>query len=156
MTAAILRERIESALSQNASGALNGDAFQVVDDLLSALESGEIRAAEKTADGKWNAVPWVKRGILLGFQIGSLTDMSDSDSIFRFFDKNTYPPRALLVEDGVRIVPGGSAIRRGAYVSPGVVCMPPMYTSARMSAKGQWSIRTLSWDRARKSASAFT
>jgi 2,3,4,5-tetrahydropyridine-2,6-dicarboxylate N-succinyltransferase len=127
MMAAILRERIESALSQNASGAANGDAFQVVDDLLSALESGEIRAAEKTADGKWNAVPWVKRGILLGFQIGSLTDMSDSDSLLRFFDKNTYPPRALLVEDGVRVVPGGSAIRRGAYVSPGVVCMPPMY-----------------------------
>jgi 2,3,4,5-tetrahydropyridine-2,6-dicarboxylate N-succinyltransferase len=127
MTGAALRERIEKAISQNDSGTANGDSFQVVDDLLSALESGEIRAAEKTADGKWNAVPWVKRGILLGFQIGSLTDMSDDQSLLRFFDKNTYPPRALLVEDGVRVVPGGSAIRRGAYVSPGVVCMPPMY-----------------------------
>ena len=127
MTGTSLRERIEIALSQNASGAVNGDAFQVVDDLLSALESGEVRAAEKKGDGSWNAVPWVKRGILLGFQIGSLTDMSEGESLLRFFDKNTYPPRALLLEDAVRLVPGGSAIRRGAYVSPGVVCMPPMY-----------------------------
>ena len=127
MTGATLRERIEIALSQNASGTDNGDAFHVIDDLLSALESGEIRAAEKAEDGKWNAVPWVKRGILLGFQMGSLTDMSDDKSLLRFFDKNTYPPRAFLLEDAVRLVPGGSAIRRGAYVSPGVVCMPPMY-----------------------------
>jgi 2,3,4,5-tetrahydropyridine-2-carboxylate N-succinyltransferase len=100
-----------------------------VDDLLSALEAGTVRSAERDSSGDWNAVPWVKRGILLGFQIGKLTDLSPSDATpgFRFFDKDTYPLRALTVDDSVRIVPGGSAIRRGAFVSPGVVCMPPMY-----------------------------
>ena len=72
-------------------------------------------------------MPWVKRGILLGFQAGTLTDMSTDRSVFKFFDKHTYPPRAFTIHDGVRVVPGGSAIRRGAYVAPGVVCMPPMY-----------------------------
>ena len=127
MTGAILRQRIEQELANAAGGSPGSDARQVVDDLLSALESGEVRAAEKRADGSWNAIPWVKRGILLGFQVGTLTDMSESGSLFRFFDKNTYPPRELTLDDGVRVVPGGSSIRRGAYVSPGVVCMPPMY-----------------------------
>ena len=127
MSGMTLRERIETALAASAAGSSNGDARAVVEDLLTALESGEVRSAEKSADGSWNAVPWVKRGILLGFQAGTLTDMSSSGTLFRFFDKNTYPPRALTLEDGVRIVPGGSSIRRGAFVSPGVVCMPPMY-----------------------------
>jgi len=127
MSYAALRERIESALSGSAAGAAGSDARTVVDDLLTALESGELRAAEKDSEGTWNAVQWVKRGILLGFQAGALTDMSDPDSLFRYFDKNTYPPRALTLDDAVRVVPGGSAIRRGAFVSPGVVCMPPMY-----------------------------
>lgn len=129
MTGATLRQRIERELANAAGGSPGSDARQVVDDLLSALESGEVRAAEKRADGSWNAIPWVKRGILLGFQVGTLTDMSDSGSLFRFFDKNTYPPRELTLDDGVRVVPGGSSIRRGAYVSPGVVCMPPMYVN---------------------------
>src|SRR6185503_14301534 len=98
-------------------------------DLLDALESGEVRAAERDTDGTWNAVAWVKRGILLGFQVGTLTDMSPDSSPFRFFDKNTYPPRNLRLEDGIRVVPGGSTIRRGAFVAPGVVCMPPMYVN---------------------------
>ena len=127
MTSATLRERIENALAPSASGTANADARAVVDDLLSALESGEVRSAEKASDGTWNAVPWVKRGILLGFQTGTLTDMSPSGSAFRFFDKSTYPLRALTLDDGVRVVPGGSSIRRGAFVSSGVVCMPPMY-----------------------------
>ena len=127
MSGTTLRERIETALAASAAGSSNGDARAVIEDLLTALESGEVRSAEKSADGSWNAVPWVKRGILLGFQVGTLTDMSPSGTLFRFFDKNTYPPRALTLEDGVRVVPGGSSIRRGAFVSPGVVCMPPMY-----------------------------
>ena len=127
MSSPSLRERIESALAASAAGSSNGDARAVVEDLLTALESGEVRSAEKSNDGTWNAVPWVKRGILLGFQVGTLTDMSPSGTLFRFFDKNTYPPRALTLDDGVRVVPGGSSIRRGAFVSPGVVCMPPMY-----------------------------
>lgn len=108
------------------SGGNPGDALAIVEDLLTALESGTVRAAERGEDGLWSAVPWVKRGILLGFQAGTLTDMSPG-GIFRFFDKDTYPPRVLTMADGVRVVPGGSTIRRGAYVAPGVVCMPPMY-----------------------------
>jgi 2,3,4,5-tetrahydropyridine-2,6-dicarboxylate N-succinyltransferase len=121
-----LRERIEAALADPSGN----DSRNVVNDLLSALEAGDVRAAERDAEGTWNAVPWVKRGILLGFQIGTLTDMSKhggATEVFRFFDKNTYPPRRLTLDDGVRVVPGGSTIRRGAFVASGVVCMPPMY-----------------------------
>ena len=117
-----LRERIESELD-NSEGKPSRDAWRIVFDLLDALESGEVRAAERDSNGTWNAVPWVKRGILLGFQVGTLTDMSPESGPFRFFDKSTYPPRNLRIEDGVRVVPGGSTIRRGAYVAPGVVCM---------------------------------
>ena len=123
-----LRERIEGEFD-NSSGKPSKDAWRVVYDLLDALESGEVRAAERDTDGTWNAVAWVKRGILLGFQVGTLTDMSPDSSPFRFFDKNTYPPRNLRLEDGIRVVPGGSTIRRGAFVAPGVVCMPPMYVN---------------------------
>ena len=123
-----LRERIEAAASGSGAGT-PPDAAELVALLLRALESGELRAAEKDATGTWNAVSWVKRGILLGFQAGTLTDMSPDKSVFRFFDKHTYPPRPLTLEDGVRVVPGGSTIRRGAFVAPGVVCMPPMYVN---------------------------
>ena len=113
--------------------ALGTDAEQVVETLLAALERGEVRAAERDADGNWNAVPWVKRGILLGFRIGRITDMSlgghHGEPRFPFFDKHVYPPRAFAQSDGVRVVPGGSAIRRGAHLAPGVVCMPPMYVN---------------------------
>lgn len=123
-----LRDRIETALANPADASSRG----VVDDLLAALEAGEVRAAERDEGGNWSAVPWVKRGILLGFQVGILTDMSQDGgetSVFRFFDKDTYPPRKLTLADGVRVVPGGSTIRRGAFVAPGVVCMPPMYVN---------------------------
>jgi len=126
--AATLRERIESALADS-SDRHSVERRATVDALLDALESGEVRAAERDANGNWNAVTWVKRGILLGFQVGSLTDMSPPNSVFRFFDKSTYPPRNLTLEDGVRVVPGGSTIRRGAYIASGVVCMPPMYVN---------------------------
>jgi 2,3,4,5-tetrahydropyridine-2-carboxylate N-succinyltransferase len=119
-----LQDRIERAA---ASGARGKESESIVEELLVALESGQLRSAEKTQSGEWRAVPWVKRGILLGFQTGTLTDMSTDRSVFKFFDKHTYPPRAFTIHDGVRVVPGGSAIRRGAYVAPGVVCMPPMY-----------------------------
>jgi 2,3,4,5-tetrahydropyridine-2-carboxylate N-succinyltransferase len=121
---ASLRDRIERAA---ASGARGKECESIVEELLVALESGQVRSAEKTDSREWRAVPWVKRGILLGFQAGTLTDMSTDRSVFRFFDKHTYPPRAFTIHDGVRVVPGGSAIRRGAFVAPGVVCMPPMY-----------------------------
>ncbi|MDB4884743.1 MAG: transferase hexapeptide repeat containing protein [Gemmatimonadetes bacterium] len=101
--------------------------------LLAALEEGTVRAAERDADGNWNAVPWVKRGILVGFRIGKMVDMSvygfKGVPKFGFFDKHLYTPQDFTLEDGVRIVPGGSSVRRGAYLAPGVVCMPPMYVN---------------------------
>lgn len=125
--AADLAKRIEALASTAAGDRLSPSAGDAVDALLAALESGEVRAAECGADGVWSAVPWVKRGILLGFRVGTITDMSAPP--FSFFDKDTYPPRRMSVGDGVRIVPGGSAVRRGAYLAPGVVCMPPMYVN---------------------------
>lgn len=92
------------------------------------LSQGVVRAAEREADGSWQAQTWVKQGILLGFRMGALVDLS-VDATFRFFDKDTYPVRPTELADRVRIVPGGSTIRDGAYVAPGVVCMPPMYVN---------------------------
>lgn len=98
------------------------------EDLREALETGVVRAAEpdSACASGWRVNPWVKQGILLGFRLGSLTDSGDGLS---FVDKHTYPARRFTVEDGVRIVPGGSAVRAGAYVAKGVVCMPPMYVN---------------------------
>jgi len=127
-----LERRIDSLAATPAGAPLPDDARTVVRKLLDALEAGRLRAAEKdAASGQWSAVPWVKRGILLGFRLGGIVDMSlgdgDADVVFSFFDKDTYPPRRLTRADGIRIVPGGSSIRRGAYLASGVVCMPPMY-----------------------------
>ena len=122
-----LAARIETLASTPTGDTLPPDAAATVGELLDALEHGRVRAAERAADGTWAAVPWVKRGILLGFRVGTIADMSVPP--FAFFDKHTYPPRHLAAEDGVRIVPGGSAVRRGAYLAPGVVCMPPMYVN---------------------------
>jgi 2,3,4,5-tetrahydropyridine-2-carboxylate N-succinyltransferase len=92
------------------------------------LTQGKIRAAEKGADPsnpkKWTVNAWVKQGILLGFRLGVIADMSAGLS---FVDKDTFPLRHFSVTDKVRIVPGGSSIREGAYVAPSVICMPPMF-----------------------------
>jgi 2,3,4,5-tetrahydropyridine-2,6-dicarboxylate N-succinyltransferase len=88
-----------------------------------ALTRGEIRAAEKIGD-EWKVNAWVKQGILLGFRLGELEERGDT---LVFVDKNTFPPRALRISDQVRMVPGGSSIRTGAFVAPSVICMPPMY-----------------------------
>ena len=127
-----LEKRIESIAATPAGTSLPGDARDIVDDLLESLENGSLRAAvrdERT--GNWSAVPWVKRGILLGFRVGQITDMSlhssGAGARVPFFDKDTFPLRSLTTADGIRIVPGGSSIRRGAFVASGVVCMPPMY-----------------------------
>ena len=126
-----LQERIERIAATPPDGALPTGTRDLVDSLLGALERGDVRAAERGGDGSWRAVPWVKRGILLGFRVGKMVDMSlgGAGMSLAFVDKDTYPPRALGVGDGVRVVPGGSSIRRGAYVAPGVVCMPPMYVN---------------------------
>ena len=124
-----LRERIEAL----AGGGVARPSFTDADratfaEFRAALTRGEIRAAERSATGEWRANAWVKQGILLGFKMGALADLS-VDGTFRFFDKDTYPVRPTTLADRVRIVPGGSTIRDGCYVAPGVVCMPPMYVN---------------------------
>ena len=94
---------------------------------LDQLEKGEVRVAEKI-DGKWVVNKWVKEVILAGFKLGAIADMSQGQ--FSFFDKETFPVRKFSAEDGVRIVPGGSSIRRGAYLAPGAIVMPPAYINA--------------------------
>ena len=121
-----LREQIE-ALSAKQAGDFSADDRAVFDEFKAVLNRGEIRAAERSGDGTWQVNAWVKQGILVGFRMGRLVDMSGDG--LRFFDKDTYPIRRITVADSVRIVPGGSSIRDGAYVAPGVVCMPPMYVN---------------------------
>ena len=92
------------------------------------LTQGKIRAAEKV-DSRWIVHAWVKQGILLGFRLGELADMSvgSSSSSLSFVDKDTFPARQFTIADRVRVVPGGSSVRTGAYVAPSVICMPPMF-----------------------------
>lgn len=96
--------------------------------LLAALEAGRVRAAARGDDGEWRAVPWVKRAILLGFRRTELA-RCNGPTPFPFFDRTAFPPRVLSQEDQVRLVPGGSAVRRGAHLAPGVVVMPPAYVN---------------------------
>jgi len=134
VTAATIEQRIDDASAGSAS-ASSDDARLAVEELLQLLERGEVRAARRDESGEWSAVPWVKRGILLGFRIGKLIDMSpigspDSpEAAFRFFDKDTFPLRPMSLKDNVRIVVGGSTIRDGSYVAPGVVVVPPAYVN---------------------------
>ena len=127
-----LQERVERLWATPAHAPAPGDAEETIDALLRALEAGQVRAAAKDAHGRWTAVEWVKRGILAGFRVGRMIDQSLLGEArvgqpFTFFDKHTFPVRALTLDDGIRVVPGGSTIRRGAFVARGVVCMPPMY-----------------------------
>ncbi|HXX13571.1 MAG TPA: 2,3,4,5-tetrahydropyridine-2,6-dicarboxylate N-succinyltransferase [Candidatus Eremiobacteraceae bacterium] len=105
--------------------------FELFATFKAGLNSGEIRAAEPDADCAtgWRVNPWVKMGILLGFRMGAIVDMSIDARRQPFYDKSTYPVRTLSLNDGVRIVPGGSSIRDGAYVARGVICMPPMFVN---------------------------
>lgn len=96
--------------------------------ILDALNAGTIRAASRNDDGSWIVHPWVKQGILLLFRAGRLEDMS-TDENFRFFDKDTLRTRAFTLDDKVRIVPGGTTIRNGAFLAHGVICMPPAYVN---------------------------
>jgi 2,3,4,5-tetrahydropyridine-2-carboxylate N-succinyltransferase len=93
------------------------------------LNAGEIRAAEPDASTKtgWRANAWVKKGILLGFRMGAMVDMSTPGTRQQFFDKATYPLKRLELSSGVRIVPGGSSVRDTSYVGRGVMCIPPMF-----------------------------
>jgi 2,3,4,5-tetrahydropyridine-2-carboxylate N-succinyltransferase len=102
-------------------------ALQVFNEFKFFLNRGEIRAAEPIGD-RWIVHPWVKKGILLGFRLGVLSTLPPAGP-FRFFDNHTFPVKELTIERGVRIVPGGTSIRDGAYLAPGVICMPPSYVN---------------------------
>ncbi len=124
----LLRKKIDALAASDQKEFTEDDRALFVD-FKTALNKGQVRAAERDERGTWQVNSWVKRGLLLGFRMGALTDMSAADNL-RFFDKDTYPLRAMTVDDRVRIVPGGSSIRDGCYIAPGVVCMPPMYVNA--------------------------
>ncbi len=126
-----LRERVEALLAAEPK-AFGRAERALFDEFRAALGRGEVRAAEPAA-GTWRVNTWVKRAILLGFRMGALVEVPDGTAgragAPRFFDKDTFPLKPLTAADAVRLVPGGSSIRDGAYVAPGVVCMPPMFVN---------------------------
>src|ERR1700687_725237 len=105
-----------------------GDARATFLQFRDALTRGEVRAAEKI-NGEWKVNVWVKQGILLGFRLGELAQMSSGECL-SFVDKDAFPARKFTVADRVRVVPGGSSVRQGAYVATSVICMPPMFINA--------------------------
>ena len=124
----MLRSEIES-LFDSKPAAYTEAHFEIFQKFKDALNAGEARAASPDASSPigWTVNGWVKKGILLGFRLGSIVDMSIDASRQPYFDKATYPVKNFSVSSGVRIVPGGSSIRDGCYVARGVTCMPPMY-----------------------------
>lgn len=118
-----LRSRIET-IDQSRD---RGDQIRTLNLFLAELERGAIRSAERDEDGVWHAVPWVKEGILAAFRIGVLAEFASG--ALSFVDKDTIPNRRFRKEDSVRVVPGGSSVRRGAHVGRGVVIMPPAYVN---------------------------
>jgi 2,3,4,5-tetrahydropyridine-2-carboxylate N-succinyltransferase len=125
-----LQEKIEHWFAQGADAIGNKDAEAAFFELRGALEAGTLRSAEPDASLPlgWRVNAWVKRGILLGFRLGQMVEMGCQDG-FRFVDKATYPARRFSAADGVRVVPGGSSVRSGAYLAKGVVVMPPAYVN---------------------------
>ena len=127
--------------------------------LRDALSAGTVRAAEPDSSSPvgWRVNTWVKQGILLAFKFGDMVDGSMDHGRWPFYDKDTLPIKRPGLAALVRIVPGGSTVRDGAYLAPGVICMPPMYvTSARGSVSSRSSIRMRSSVRARRWAPACT
>jgi len=126
----ISRESLPSLIEELSSSTGGGrknveeEAFEL---FISLLDNGTIRAAEEI-NGRWVVHEWVKKGILLGFKIGVLQEVGPSQP-FTFFDKHTYPLKKMTLGHNVRIVPGGSAVRRGAYLAPGVIMVPPSYVN---------------------------
>src|SRR5437899_2116953 len=120
-----LEQQIEDLSSASPQELQSRETREIFLNFRAALTKGQIRAASKDG-GAWRTHEWVKRGILLGFRIGVLQSFNEG-SILSFVDKDTFPSRRLDVGDRIRVVPGGSSIREGAYVASGVICMPPMY-----------------------------
>ncbi|MEP6924713.1 MAG: 2,3,4,5-tetrahydropyridine-2,6-dicarboxylate N-succinyltransferase [Pyrinomonadaceae bacterium] len=124
----VLKNSIEKLVSENKSEFSHEDRV-LFEEFKAALRLGEIRAAEKNKEGNWQTNAWVKQGILLGFKMGAIIEMSKDTESFQFFDKETYPLRPMSLADKIRIVPGGTTIRDGSFIAPGVVCMPPCYVN---------------------------
>ncbi|HHS13746.1 MAG TPA: 2,3,4,5-tetrahydropyridine-2,6-dicarboxylate N-succinyltransferase [bacterium] len=116
-----LINRIEAAFEGTLDEA---EALKTFEEFMQALNDGSVRAAEKK-DDRWTVNGWVKKGILLGFRLGEISDYSFES--FSFYDKSTFPLKTLSMKHGLRIVPGGSSIRNGCYIGKQVTCMPPMY-----------------------------
>jgi 2,3,4,5-tetrahydropyridine-2,6-dicarboxylate N-succinyltransferase len=127
-TGACMQADIEALFDQKPSS-YTDEHFRLFDQFKLALNAGTIRSAEPVASAKtgWRVNAWVKKGILIGFRMGAIVDMSINPVRQPWFDKSTYPTRHVGVNDGVRIVPGGSSIRDGCFLGKGVTCMPPMY-----------------------------
>jgi 2,3,4,5-tetrahydropyridine-2,6-dicarboxylate N-succinyltransferase len=127
-----LRQQIEHWYSQPAATVERDAALLCFEEFKALLNKGTIRSAEPTSGGGeaggWTVNDWVKKGILLGFRLGRLADVSINDQ-FRYFDKHTYPLKRLSIEDEVRIVPGGTSVRDGCYIAKNVVIMPPAYVN---------------------------
>src|ERR1700682_4358183 len=124
----MLKAQIER-LYDRPPGAYLDDDVRLFQDFKNSLNSGEARAAEpdRSALSGWRVNTWVKKGILVGFRIGTIVDMSIDVSRQPFFDKSTFPVKRFEAASRVRIVPGGSSIRDGCYVGKQVICMPPMF-----------------------------
>ena len=118
-------------LFDNPPAEYTDDQFKIFREFKDALNRGQVRAAEpdSSTHSGWRTNTWVKKGILLGFRMGVVIDMSINAARQPFIDKSTYPLRAFTPADGVRIVPGGSSIRDGSFIGRGVVCMPPMFVN---------------------------
>jgi 2,3,4,5-tetrahydropyridine-2-carboxylate N-succinyltransferase len=119
-------------LFEKKPAAYTEEHFALFARLKDALNTGAVRAAEPDSASKtgWRVNPWVKKGILLGFRMGGIVDMSVDAARQPFFDKATWPVKHFTVASGVRIVPGGSSIRDGCFIGKSVTCMPPMYINA--------------------------
>ncbi len=131
----LLEQRIDNFFSTGQAAVGSELALAAFHELRGALEAGTIRSAEPddAAPTGWRVNPWVKRGILLGFRLGVLEEMNGNHpgggSMLSFVDKGTYPVRRFSAESGIRIVPGGSSVRSGAFLAKGVVMMPPAYVN---------------------------
>ena len=124
----MLESRIDQLFEKNPEDYTHQD-LETFQEFKAALNAGKVRAAEPDAAHPlgWKVNAWVKRGILVGFRMGKTVDMSTGQGGFSFLDKSTYPMRKFGVPDSIRIVPGGSSVRDGAYLGRSVTCMPPMY-----------------------------
>jgi len=123
-----LAEEITTLFEQGAS-ASKQQAREAFARLRAELSAGRVRAAEPDASAPtgWRVNTWVKKGILVGLRWGDIVDVGVGKGRWPFLDKDTMPLKRLDASSGVRVIPGGSSIRDGAYLGAGVVCAPPMY-----------------------------